>query len=345
MHCLSQFAAATAAVCGCCCCHIRSMHIRWQIWCCNFFLYMIFIDAWFIDISIYGCTNVSTQNAGSDFLFVEFSSFSISFPLPILLQHFCCCIFHFSAAAKILKDCRGSKSKCKTENKTSSKNSSKEAQMFSGGRSRTQVKACSLQHRACSLLHQLRPLVLEQGKPAAAPRVVPHAAATRWVRHIKGNGAKIWHAVSSCLEYRSEHWPQMQLQLPSPSLFGIIAQPPLQQLFCALVSTFFFRLPAKILVRKVSGIARKLNASAVCVCVCFFSTSLAIVFAMLRLMRRIRDIWAVLFFFVARLLGYLPCAEVHVVSCGEYRSVSLLITSICSSVSCTASRCCASQGT
>lgn len=315
---------------------------------------MIFIAAWFIDISIYGCINVSTQNAGSDFLFVEFSSsYSISFPLRILLQHFCCCIFLFSAATKILKDCRGSKSKCKTENKTSSsKNSSKEAQMFSGGRSRTQVKACSLQHRACKLATSVATPCAEAGRggaPAAARRVVPPAAATRWVRHIKGNGAKIWHAVSSCLEYRSEHWPQMQLQLPSPSLFGIIAQPPLQQLFCALVSTFFFfRLPAKILVRKVSGIARKLNASAVCVFVCVFFRHLS-QSSQVSLCCGLCGVCAIFgqFFSFLRLasFGYLPCAEVHVVSCGEYRSVSLLITSICSSVSCTASRCCASQGT
>lgn len=45
------------------------------------------------------------------------------------------------------------------------------------------------------------------------------------------------------------------------------------------------------------------------------------------------------------ILVNLPCAEVQVVSCGEYRSVRRFITSICSRVSCTASRCWASQGT
>lgn len=39
------------------------------------------------------------------------------------------------------------------------------------------------------------------------------------------------------------------------------------------------------------------------------------------------------------ILVNLPCAEVQVVSCGEYRSVRRFITSICSRVSCTASRC------
>lgn len=235
---------------------------------------MIFIAAWFIDISIYGCINVSTQNAGSDFLFVEFSSsYSISFPLRILLQHFCCCIFLFSAATKILKDCRGSKSKCKTENKTRiAKTARRKHKCSLEGEveHKSKLAACSIE--LANLPHQLRPLVLKRGEPAAAARrVVPPAAATRWVRHIKGNGAKIWHAVSSCLEYRSEHWPQMQLQLPSPSLFGIIAQPPLQQLFCALVSTFFFfRLPAKILVRKVSGIRKNWMRR---LCVCFFGIS------------------------------------------------------------------------
>lgn len=172
-------------------------------------------------------------------------SLSLSLSISFLLQlHFCCCIFLFSATAKILKDCRGSKSKCKTENKTSSSNSSsKEAQMFSGGRSRTQVKACiSCDPLCCSSSSRRR-------------RVVPPpAAATRWVRHIKGNGAKIWHAVSSCLECRSEHWPQMQLQLqlpspsPSPSLYLALL---LSRRFnCFLVFSFFFGCQPRYLCEK-----------------------------------------------------------------------------------------------
>lgn len=41
----------------------------------------------------------------------------------------------------------------------------------------------------------------------------------------------------------------------------------------------------------------------------------------------------------------LPLADVHIVNCFEYLSVSRMITSICSSVCCTASLYCASHGT
>lgn len=203
-------------------------------------------------------------------------------------------------------------------------NSSKEAQMFSGGRSRTQVKACISCDPLCCRS--------SSGRRRVVP---PAAAATRWVRHIKGNGAKIWHAVSSCLECRSEHWPQMQLQLqlpspsPSPSLYLALL---LSRRFnCFLVFSSFFSAASQDTCAKSFRHSEKIE------CVCRASLASLHSFAMLRIMRRMRVISAV--------LCYLPCAEVHVVSCGEYRSVSLLITSICSSVSCTASRCCASQGT
>lgn len=184
---------------------------------------------WHFHLRLYKCFNAKRRKW---FLVCRiFFPLSLSLSISFLLQlHFCCCIFLFSATAKILKDCRGSKSKCKTENKTSSSNnSSKEAQMFSGGRSRTQVKACISCDPLCCRSSSRRRRV----EP-------PPAAATRWVRHIKGNGAKIWHAVSSCLECRSEHWPQMQLQLqlPSPSLYLALL---LSRRFnCFLVFSSFF---------------------------------------------------------------------------------------------------------
>lgn len=59
---------------------------------------MIFIAAWFIDISIYGCINVSTQNAGSDFLFVEFSSLSLSLtPFLFFYNYISAAAFSFLA--------------------------------------------------------------------------------------------------------------------------------------------------------------------------------------------------------------------------------------------------------
>lgn len=47
----------------------------------------------------------------------------------------------------------------------------------------------------------------------------------------------------------------------------------------------------------------------------------------------------------SELVAHSPSAELHMVSLGRYLSVSRMITSICSSVSCTASLCCASHGT
>lgn len=85
---------------------------------------------WHFHLRLYKCFNAKCRKW---FLVCRIYFFLFFFCLPFstFLQHFPL----FSAAKKLLKDCRGSKSKCKTENKTSgvdNSNSSKETQMYSG---------------------------------------------------------------------------------------------------------------------------------------------------------------------------------------------------------------------